>query len=232
MNTDPTAFHSQLQALRATMARLRAPGGCPWDIEQTHHSLRRYLIEETAELLDTLDRLDYDHMKEELGDVLLQVYFHAQIAEDNGRFDLEEVAAAINEKLIRRHPHVFGDMELNDADAVLRQWEELKKIERSASGKAEKPALLKELPPKLPATLYAADLVRQLRKKNLQWPEQACRAEVETLQDTLNEQEAGRQLFVWVAACQANGIDPEAALRTYAGQVEQGIVAVNQPVRA
>ncbi|MCD8483679.1 MAG: MazG family protein [Verrucomicrobia bacterium] len=127
MNQNEHNSHSQLHALRATMARLRAPGGCPWDIEQTHHSLRRYLVEETSELLDTLDRLDFDHMKEELGDVLLQVYFHAQIAEESGKFDLEDVAAGINKKLIDRHPHVFGEMQLQDSEAVLRQWEKLSK---------------------------------------------------------------------------------------------------------
>ncbi|HCR37210.1 MAG TPA: MazG family protein, partial [Opitutae bacterium] len=99
-----------LQSLRNTVARLRAPDGCIWDREQTHQSIRDCLVEECAELLDAIDREDYPHMREELGDMLLQVFFHAQIAEEAGRFTIEDIAKEIDDKLIRRHPHIFGDV--------------------------------------------------------------------------------------------------------------------------
>src|ERR1051326_6569515 len=114
---------SALADLRQTIARLRGPGGCPWDQEQTHASLVRCLIDEASELIDTIDRGDFPHMREELGDVLIQVVFHAQLAEEAGHFDLEDVAREVNEKLIRRHPHVFGDNKLRTSDEVLVQWE-------------------------------------------------------------------------------------------------------------
>ena len=110
---------SAMDDLRKTIARLRAPGGCPWDQEQTHASLVRCLIDECSELIDTIDRLDLPHMREELGDVLIQVIFHAQLAEEAGKFDLEDVAREVNEKLIRRHPHVFGDVKVNSTDEAM-----------------------------------------------------------------------------------------------------------------
>ena len=116
---------------------LRAPDGCPWDREQDHQSLRICLIEECCELLDTIDRLDFDHMREELGDVLLQVIFHTQLAEEEGRFDLEAVAAEINEKLIRRHPHIFGETRLETSDQVLHQWDAIKAGEKGRVAGAE-----------------------------------------------------------------------------------------------
>ena len=119
---------SALHELRQTIARLRAPDGCPWDQEQTHESLVRCLIDEVSELIETIDRADMDHMREELGDVLIQVYFHAQIAEEAGLFDLEAVAREVNEKLIRRHPHVFGDHQrLDTAGQVITKWEQIVK---------------------------------------------------------------------------------------------------------
>ena len=112
------------------MARLRGPDGCPWDREQTHQTLCEPLIDETAELLDTIDRNDLEHMCEELGDVLLQVVFHAQLADERGEFNFDDVARGINDKLVRRHPHVFGDIDLQDSEAVLHQWEQIKAAEK------------------------------------------------------------------------------------------------------
>jgi len=112
---------SAIEELRLTIARLRGPGGCPWDQEQTHGTLVRCLIDEVSELIDTIDRLDFPHMREELGDVLIQVVFHAQLAEEAGHFDLEAVAREVNDKLIRRHPHVFGEGRLDTSDEVITQ---------------------------------------------------------------------------------------------------------------
>ncbi len=121
---------SAMEDLRRTIARLRGPGGCPWDQEQTHATLARCLIDECSELLDTIDRLDLPHMREELGDVLIQVIFHAQLAEEAGHFDLEDVAREVNEKLVRRHPHVFGPGRLETSDQVLVPWEQIKATEK------------------------------------------------------------------------------------------------------
>lgn len=200
------------------MARLRGPEGCPWDLEQTHKSLARCLIEECAELLDTIDRMDMEHMREELGDVLLQVIFHAQMAEEAGHFSFEDVAAEINEKLVRRHPHVFGSVCLGDSEEVLKQWEEIK-----AAEKANRPAtsgLFKEMPPGLPALLYAWDFVKQLKKNDLLDQLEDARA-LESLADGLDERQAGKMLFEVAGACRLAGIDPESALRRHVLELRQ-----------
>src|SRR5687768_10014161 len=142
--------------LREVMARLRAPepDGCPWDREQTHESLRRYLLEETYEALDALDTGDFSALQEELGDLLLQIVFHAQIADEAGRFNLGDVCAGINHKLIRRHPHVFGDLKERDAEVVLRNWEQLKREERAKKDQGER-SMLDGVPASMPALSYA-----------------------------------------------------------------------------
>src|SRR6516225_7280290 len=124
------------EKLVAVMARLRAPGGCPWDREQTHATLRTYLIEEAYEVLDALESSDDTRFAEELGDLLLQVLFHAQIAQEEGRFSIADVIREIYEKMIRRHPHVFGEERAKDAAEVLRNWEIIKKKERLAKSSA------------------------------------------------------------------------------------------------
>lgn len=198
------------------MARLRSPEGCPWDLEQTHRSLARCLVEECAELLDTIDRMDMDHMREELGDVLLQVIFHARMAEEAGHFSFEDVAAEINAKLVRRHPHVFGNVSLGDSEEVLKQWDEIK-----AQEKANRPSgngLFKDLPPSLPALLYAWDFVKQLQKKEIL--EAIVKADTtRALAAELDEEKAGKMLFDLAAACRLAGIDPESALRRHVGQL-------------
>ncbi|HVU39330.1 MAG TPA: MazG family protein, partial [Opitutales bacterium] len=128
---------SAIDDLRHTMARLRGPGGCPWDIEQTHQSICDCLVEEVAELLDAIDRNDFPHMREELGDLLLHVVMHAQMASEAGQFNFDDVAREINDKLIRRHPHVFGDVNLPDTDAVLKQWDAIKAAEKKNGPAAE-----------------------------------------------------------------------------------------------
>ena len=120
----------QIERLRAIMHRLRAPGGCPWDAEQTHESLVSNLLEEAYEVVAAIRSNDEENLKEELGDLLLQVVFHSEIASDEQRFDLDDVARGICEKLVRRHPHVYSDASLGDSEGVLKQWEEIKRAEK------------------------------------------------------------------------------------------------------
>jgi uncharacterized protein YabN with tetrapyrrole methylase and pyrophosphatase domain len=201
-----------IDELRHTVARLRAPDGCPWDIEQTHQSLARCLIDECSELLDTIDRLDLPHMREELGDVLIQVVFHAQIAEERGDFNFDDVAREINEKLIRRHPHVFGPGKLQTSDQVLVQWDQIKAQEKVAAGRTES-TLFKPLPPRLPALMFAEAVDKQIEKKKLPADGALDQAEVMRLAAGLDEAAAGKKLFELAAACRRRGIDPEGALR-------------------
>ncbi|MDR0901367.1 MAG: MazG family protein [Opitutaceae bacterium] len=223
---------SAINELRKTIARLRAPGGCPWDREQTHASLTRCLIDECSELLETIDALDMPHMREELGDVLIQVLFHAQLAEEAGHFDLDDVAREVNEKLIRRHPHVFGDNRLDTTEQVLAKWEQIKAQEKAAraavasasadGGGDARPGrekIFKELPPRLPALMFAEAVWKQIQKKNLPHDGAVDAARVAGLAATLDDDALGRALFELAAAARAKGLDPEGALRRHATQV-------------
>jgi XTP/dITP diphosphohydrolase/tetrapyrrole methylase family protein/MazG family protein len=205
---------SAMDDLRKTIARLRAPGGCPWDQEQTHASLVRCLIDECSELIDTIDRLDLPHMREELGDVLIQVIFHAQLAEEAGKFDLEDVAREVNEKLIRRHPHVFGDGKLDTSDQVITQWEKIKALEKKANGHAI-PAntVFKDQPPRLPSLMFAEAIWKQIEKKKLPVDGTIDVNRIRKLEAELDEKTLGEQLFALAAAARAKDLDPEGALR-------------------
>lgn len=145
------------------MARLRAPGGCPWDREQTHQSIRHNLIEECYEAVDALDAGDMEAFKDELGDLLLQVVFHAQMAKDAGRFDFNDVAKTIADKLVRRHPHVFGKGKVRDSAQVLQQWEAIKK------GEKDVPSIFAEMPRSLPALLKADKIQRKAARVGFDW---------------------------------------------------------------
>jgi len=206
---------SAIDELRGTIARLRGKGGCPWDQEQTHQSLSRCLIDECSELLDTIDRLDLPHMREELGDVLIQVIFHAQLAEEGGHFDLEEVAREVNEKLIRRHPHVFGGGKLETSEQVLTQWEQIKSVEKRERGAAA-PPIFKDLPPRLPALMYAEAVWKQVAKKGLAAESGVDAERVARLAAEMDPERLGRMLFEIAAAAQARGLDPEGSLRRHA----------------
>ncbi len=215
---------SAIADLRRTIAALRAPGGCPWDQEQTHASLTRCLIDEVSELLDTIDRLDRPHMREELGDVLMQVVFHAQIAEEEGHFNLEDVAAEANEKLVRRHPHVFGEhAKLGTAADVVVKWEEIKAAEKK-NGPAQS-GLFKELPPRLPALMYAEAVWKQIEKKNLLVDGIVDTAAVAARADQLDEATLGKLLFEITAACRRRGLAPEDALRIETDRVMREVEA-------
>jgi uncharacterized protein YabN with tetrapyrrole methylase and pyrophosphatase domain len=152
--------------LLAVMARLRSPTGCPWDREQDHLSLRFHAVEEVYELMDAIEAGDDHEMAEELGDLLLQVIFHCQLAGERGAFDFEDVSRRIVEKLIRRHPHVFGDSKVKSVDAVWAQWEQIKKAEKKGT-KHERPSALDGIPKHLPALLRAEKLVKKARKAKL-----------------------------------------------------------------
>ncbi|MBI2510464.1 MAG: MazG family protein [Opitutae bacterium] len=215
---------SAIDDLRRTMARLRAPDGCPWDREQTHQTLARHLIDECSELLDTIDRGDVPHMREELGDVLLQVVFHAQLAAERGDFDFDDVAREINEKLVRRHPHVFGDATAGNADEVIDVWEGIKAQEKAAAGKSES-QVFKKLPPRLPALMFAEDLAKRIEKQKLPADGVVNAAAIQRRSGALTSDAVGRELFEIAAACRARGIDPEMALRRECDRVMREVEA-------
>lgn len=205
------------------MARLRAPDGCPWDREQTHASLVRCLIDEVSELIETIDRGDYPHMREELGDVLIQVVFHAQIAAERGEFDFDDVAREINEKLVRRHPHVFGTGRLETSEQVIAKWDEIKATEKKNGPVQDPNAPFKALPPRLPALMFAEAVWKQIDKKQLPAAGVVDTDQVRALGRQLDEASLGRMLFELTAAARARGLDPEGALRLHATRVMRGV---------
>jgi len=219
---------STLDDLRRTVARLRAPDGCPWDREQTHQTLARCLIDECSELLDAIDRLDLPHMREELGDVLVQIIFHAQLAAERGEFDFDDVAREINEKLVRRHPHVFGPKRLRTSAEVLVQWDAIKKQEKRAAGRTEA-TVFKPLPPRLPALMFAEAVWKQIGKKRLPAAGLVDAARVRRLAAGLTDAALGRRLFELAAAARVRDLDPEGALRLETARI---VGAVEQRVRA
>jgi XTP/dITP diphosphohydrolase/tetrapyrrole methylase family protein/MazG family protein len=205
-----------IDLLLATTARLRAPDGCPWDQEQTHRSICDCLVEEVAELLQAIDREDVANLREELGDLLFHVAMHAQMAAEAGQFTFDDVAREVNEKMVRRHPHVFGDgVKLGSSDAVVTQWEQIKLKEKGA----KKPTVFKELPPSLNALLTAREVWKQVRKKQLDTGAAVNVAQVESQSEGLTEDTAGSRLFELVAACRDAGIDPDSALRRHTAKV-------------
>ncbi|MDP1579386.1 MAG: MazG family protein [Candidatus Didemnitutus sp.] len=215
---------SAIEDLRRTMARLRAPDGCPWDREQTHQTLARCLIDECSELLDTIDRNDLPHMREELGDVLIQVVFHAQLAAERGEFDFDDVARSINEKLVRRHPHVFGTATADNSAQVIEVWEQVKAREKAEAGTHET-TVFKPLPPRLPALMFAEAVAKRIAKDNLPADGIVASAAIAARAKTLTTVEAGRALFELAAACRVQGIDPEAALRAECDRVMRAVEA-------
>jgi len=212
--------------LVALQARLLDPNGCPWDREQTHESLRTYLLEETYEVLEVLDAKDFAKFPEELGDLLLQVVFHAELAKRAGRFEIGDVVEHIYSKMVRRHPHVFGEVQAGDAKTVLKNWEQLKKEERQAAGKGDAQAsLLDGIPKTLPATLEAYQLTRRASRIGFDWEHlegvlaklqeevKELRIAAESGEREKMEGEIGDLLFVAVNVARFLETDPELALR-------------------
>jgi MazG family protein len=214
---------SAIEDLKITMARLRAPDGCPWDQEQTHASLVRCLIDEVSELIDTIDRGDSAHMREELGDVLIQIVFHARIAEERGAFNFEDVAREINDKLVRRHPHVFGTGKLDTSEQVIAKWEEIKATEKKNGPVST--GVFKELPPRLPALMFAEAVWKQIEKKALPAAGIVDTAQVRALGEQLDSALLGKMLFELSAAARVKGLDPEGALRLHATKVMSDVEA-------
>jgi ATP diphosphatase len=209
------------------MARLRAPDGCPWDREQTFDSIKRHTLEETYEVFDAIERRAWPELKDELGDLLLQVLFYAQMASEEGHFTIADVAANLNEKLIRRHPHIFGDAKATDADAVLRNWEQIKRAEKLAAA-APQSSMLDDIPRSMPAVLEASKLGSRAAKVGFDWPNadglfdklqeeiaelQAERVRPGGTSTSEAEEELGDLLFTAVNLARHLKIDPESALR-------------------
>jgi len=235
---DETALASPPHALSplteavAIMARLRAPGGCPWDREQTFDSIKRHTLEETYEVFDAIERRAWPELKDELGDLLLQVLFYAQMASEAGYFDIADVAAALNAKLIRRHPHIFpvnGEFaDAADANAVLRNWEQIKRTEKleAAASKPQPPtSALDDIPRTMPAMLEAGKLGSRASKAGFDWPTPAglfdklheeiaeLKAEVSEPHHARIEDELGDLLFTAVNLARHLKVDTESALR-------------------
>jgi nucleoside triphosphate diphosphatase len=241
------AERSGIERLLQVMARLRDPdGGCPWDLEQDFASIAPYTIEEAYEVADAIERQDFDDLEGELGDLLLQVVYHAQMAKEAGRFDFEAVAARIAEKMIRRHPHVFGEAEVESAAAQTIAWEEAKAGEREQKQAAGgDPSILADLPVGLPALTRSAKLQRRAARVGFDWPEVApvlekleeeiaeVRAELATgaPQERLAD-EVGDLLFAAANLARHLGVDGEGALRRANQKFERRFRSIEEALRA
>jgi XTP/dITP diphosphohydrolase len=197
---------SAIEELLRIMATLRSPGGCPWDREQNHRSLRWHAVEEAYELMDAIESGDDHELEEELGDLLLQVVFHCQLARERRAFDFEKVAAHISEKLIRRHPHVFGDLKVKNVAQVWANWEKIKRAEKHGTRHA-RPSALDGIPKRLPGLMRAEKLVKKARRARLANGAPGGRAK-------LTRADIGCRLFELVAAAQGKGWSAEDLLRS------------------
>ncbi len=217
---DKSKLSREFTQLRHVIRTLRGPDGCPWDKKQTHESLRRYLLEEAYEVIEAIDEQDDDHLTDELGDVLLQVMLHAQIGEDDGYFTIEDVIQALTEKMIRRHPHVFGEDSLETAEEVKETWDEIKKREKGG----EDPTSILDGTDQYPALIRAEKLQKKAAKVGFDWDEvepiiDKIKEELNEFQEAVEtedqqemESELGDCLFALVNLCRYYGIDPELAL--------------------
>lgn len=231
------------------MARLRAPGGCPWDREQTYDTIKPYTLEETYEVMDAIDRRDFRALAEELGDLMLQVVFYAQMAEEEGRFTIADSLDAINAKLVRRHPHVFSDGDAKTPEQVLKRWDEIKLQEKKGRGEAPK-GLLDGVLKHQPALMEATHLSRKAAGAGFDWPSfdgvlDKVREEIGELEAAHGAQsqkeiegEVGDLLFTIVNVARFLGVDPEQALRKTNSKfrrrfshVEQGLAAQGRSLK-
>jgi MazG family protein len=224
---ETTSGHAaaRFQRLVELIARLRAPGGCPWDREQTHRSLKPMTIEEAYEVLEAIDDGNDEHLAAELGDLLLQVVFHAQIAAEETRFTVADVVQAVSDKMVRRHPHVFGDQSAATSGEVLRNWEALKRAEQAARGEDEAASMLDSVSRSVPAVLEAFQIATKASRVGFDWPD--ARPVFEKVAEELGEvrravesgdaraaaAELGDLLFAVVNLARLLGEDPESALK-------------------
>ena len=232
----------EMQSLVETIWRLRQPDGCPWDRKQTHESIGKNMIEEAYEALDCIEAGDEAHLREELGDVLMQVVLHAQIAADAGAFTMADVARDINDKLIRRHPHVFGERSADSADEVLAIWDSVKLAEKGAKDAdaaeaGERPeGLLEGVPRSLPALMEAQKVSRKAASAGFEWEtvtdvwdkvaEERAEFEAEAPGTAEREFEFGDLLFALVNVARKEGIDAESALRASTAKFRERWVAM------
>ena len=209
---------SQLQRLVEVMDQLRSPGGCPWDAEQTHESLLKYLLEESYEFVDAVQSGNRIDMREELGDVLLQVYFHARIAQDDldDAFTIEDVAQSIADKLIRRHPHVFSDAAAQSTAEVIHNWEAIKRLEKGRTSALDGVAMSQP----------ALALIEKLLYRASKFGVDVVVPEVVDLEKPADESAVGQALLTVIAWAHANGVDAESALRKEAMRLSQQIAAI------
>ncbi len=218
---------SEIGKLIEVVDRLLGPGGCPWDQEQTHESLKKHLLEEVYEVFDAIDSGDKDRLCNELGDLLLQPIMHAQMQARDGGFSIEDVASGITEKLIRRHPHVFGDVEVADANEVLQNWDRIKQSENSSKNP---PSILDGVPKTLPSLHGAFEVSKRAARVGFEWPNQVevfekLDEELSELNQALAskdkeqiEAEIGDVLFTIVNIARWNEIEPEEAMRKMLGR--------------
>ena len=228
---------TSFESFAEIVAHLRAPDGCPWDKEQTHETLRKHLLEESYEAISAIDSGDFGDMREEFGDLLLQIVLHAQIASEEEQFNVNQVVQGIYSKIVRRHPHVFGDVELSDVDGVLTNWEKLKEKERKDNGQSKK-GLLDGVPLALPSLEQAQEYQDRAARVGFDWPEiegvlEKIAEEIEEVKQANNEKELASELgdlfFALVNLARWKKVDSESALRgtnmkfkKRFGYVEQG----------
>jgi MazG family protein len=225
MSQTPAAAAALFQRFVELIARLRAPGGCPWDREQTHQSLKPMTIEEAYEVLEAIDDGDDAHLAGELGDLLLQVVFHAQIAADEGRFAIGDVVQSVSDKMVRRHPHVFAGQSASSSGEVLRNWEALKRAEQAERGQAASASMLDSVSRRLPAVMEAYQMATKAARVGFDWPDAAgvldkVQEELAEVRDALARgdaravsDEVGDLLFAAVNLARLLGQDPESALK-------------------
>jgi tetrapyrrole methylase family protein/MazG family protein len=235
----PLGADTSFEAFQEIIAHLRAPDGCPWDKEQTHLSLRTHLLEETYEVLQALDAEDPQAMQEEFGDLLLQIVLHAQIAGEAGEFNMADVLRSIHSKIVRRHPHVFGDVDIQEVQGVLRNWEKLKAEERELNGKGASGAL-DSVALALPALVQAAEYQQRAARLGFDWPEiqgvlnklEEELAEVHAAADDQSRRgEIGDLLFAVVNLARWFNVDAEAALRETNQRFKQRFAFIEQSAR-
>ena len=233
---------NQLERLLEIMRRLRGPGGCPWDQKQSSDSIKMYAIEEAYELVEAIESGSVSALEEELGDLLLQVVFHAQMQSEEGRFDFEDVARGISEKLVRRHPHVFGDAPVSSAEEVMTNWDAIKRQEKA--DKVEAVSILDGVPNTLPALQRAHEVQKRAARAGFDWAVmedvlakleeeiEEVREAIQTRDENVLKEELGDLLFSGVNACRFLGFNAEDILRVNVKKFERRFRSMEERVRA